>query len=279
MQWQEFENAWMLVPRHPIALVHFLGGAFVGVAPHLTYRWLLERLGRRGYAVIATPFANASLDHWTIAKRVGRQFDCARDWLYESGQLRRRYMPVYGLGHSMGCKLHLILATEDHRDRVGTAFISFNNFSARRAIPLADRFVPLVAPLLDSVARSIPGRVPEAAADAGEFAPTPDETEQIAARVYPVRRNLLIRFRNDDLDQSGRIYRLLEPRFAGSLTLKTLPGNHLTPLGQDVNWRPATGSFGPVDALGQWVKQEFFYRDLERLYRELALWLDPTRPL
>jgi hypothetical protein len=282
MQWQERDGVWTLVPPRPVALIHFLGGALVAAAPHLTYRWLLEKLARRGYGIIATPFLNGSLDHWTIAGAVGESFERSRRWLYETGQVRRRYLPVYGLGHSMGCKLHLLLASEGAAgDRAGIVFISFNNFSARRAVPLGDRFAPLLESVVDSVARSIPGSVPADFLDGSnrEFTPTPDETEAIAARLYPIRRNLLIRFRNDDLDQSGRIYRQLEPRFAGSLTLKTLPGNHLTPLGQDVNWRPVGGNFSPVDALGQWVKQEFFYRDLERLYQEIARWLDPTRPL
>lgn len=40
----------------PKALVHFLGGAFVGAAPHLTYNYLLSGLAEMGFLVVATPY-------------------------------------------------------------------------------------------------------------------------------------------------------------------------------------------------------------------------------
>lgn len=40
----------------PRALLHFLGGAFVGAAPHLTYNYLLSGLAEMGYLVVATPY-------------------------------------------------------------------------------------------------------------------------------------------------------------------------------------------------------------------------------
>src|SRR3712207_8300559 len=39
-------SSWVLIPPRPKGIVHFLGGAFVATAPHVTYRWLLEQLGR-----------------------------------------------------------------------------------------------------------------------------------------------------------------------------------------------------------------------------------------
>lgn len=40
------QGAWVLRPRNSkaIAVVHFIGGIFVGAAPQLTYRFFLERL-------------------------------------------------------------------------------------------------------------------------------------------------------------------------------------------------------------------------------------------
>jgi hypothetical protein len=61
------------------------------------------------------------------------------------------------------------------------------------------------------------------------------------------------------------------------VAVQTLPGNHLTPLGQDVNWK-AGQSFTPFDAIGQWMKQEV-YRDLNHLNREILRWLDPFSPV
>ena len=63
--WRELEECWVLRPpadTAPRALVHFTGGAFVGAAPQLAYRPLLEALAVRGALVVATPYAT-SMDH------------------------------------------------------------------------------------------------------------------------------------------------------------------------------------------------------------------------
>lgn len=51
--WIEIEGNWVLRPLDGSAtsVVHFLGGAFVGAAPQLTYRLLLESLAARGIMV------------------------------------------------------------------------------------------------------------------------------------------------------------------------------------------------------------------------------------
>ncbi len=53
-----------------------------------------------------------------------------------------------------------------------------------------------------------------------------------------------------------------------------LQGNHLTPLGQDIEWQVGE-IFTPFDAVGQWVKQNFS-RDLYGLEKEISRWLNPT---
>ena len=44
-----YQGAWVLKPKNskPRAVVHFVGGIFVGAAPQLTYRLFLERLSER----------------------------------------------------------------------------------------------------------------------------------------------------------------------------------------------------------------------------------------
>lgn len=52
--WMEVEGAWVLYPpsnRAPEAVVHFLGGAFVGAAPQISYRLFLEALSNRNILV------------------------------------------------------------------------------------------------------------------------------------------------------------------------------------------------------------------------------------
>jgi hypothetical protein len=79
MDWLSISGNWVLIPPRPQAIVHFLGGAFVATAPHLTYRWLLEELAYQGYAIVATPFIN-TLDHTAITQEV---FEIFEDGLYD----------------------------------------------------------------------------------------------------------------------------------------------------------------------------------------------------
>jgi hypothetical protein len=251
MDWKEIKGNWVIVPPNPIGIVHFLGGAFVATAPHLTYRWLLEQLAAKGYVVIATPFLN-TLDHWAIAKTVLLDFERTLLRLQESGELRKLYLPIYGMGHSMGCKLHLLIGSLLGVERAGNILISFNNYAAKDAIPLIEQFNSPMAI---------------------EFTPTPLETNQILQNIYHIRRNLLIKFSNDTLDQSATLTKILQDRFLEMVTIQTLPGTHTTPLGQEISWQPR-GAFTPLDALGQWFRQEI-YRDLNELKRTLLLWLNP----
>jgi hypothetical protein len=251
MNWKEIRGNWVLVPRNPIGIIHFLGGAFVATLPHLTYRWLLEHLANQGYVVIATPFVN-TLDHIAIAESVLLNFERTRERLQDSGELRKLYLPTYGVGHSMGCKLHLLIGSLFPVQRAGNILISFNNFAANEAIPLVEQLNSTLAI---------------------EFTPTPAQTNQIVRESYRIRRNLLIKFNKDTLDQSLTLTPILQQLFPDMVTIQTLSGTHTTPLGQDITWKPGT-AFSPFDALGQWLKQEV-YRDLNTLKQILVLWLNP----
>lgn len=253
MIWQEISGNWVLVPPRPIAIVHFLGGAFVATAPQVTYRSLLEQLADQGYAIVATPFVN-TLDHTTIARQVLQTFNFALGHL-QTEVFKKRYLPIYGVGHSMGCKLHLLIGSLFSVERAGNILISFNNFPARRSIPFVEQFTQF------------------SSAFAVEFTPSPEETNHLIEKQYQVRRNLLIKFTTDDIDQTNSLTEVLEKRFPTMTTVRTLKGNHLTPLGQDVKWQ--TGSaFTPFDAIGQFIRQEV-YRDFDQLKRSVLLWLDP----
>lgn len=251
MDWQEISGNWVVIPRRPKGIVHFLGGAFVAAAPQVTYRWLLEQLASQGYAVVATPFVN-TLDHTAIAQSVLRSFEFTIGELQATGALRKRYLPTYGVGHSMGCKLHLLIGSLFSVERSGNILISFNNYAAGEAIPMVQQFNPTFAI---------------------EFTPSPLETNQLVQERYHVRRNLLIKFTNDTIDQSAMLSPILKQRFPDMVTLRTLPGTHTTPLGQDIYWQPGA-NFTPFDAFGQWFKQEI-YRDLNQLKHTLVSWLNP----
>lgn len=255
MDWKDILGNWVLIPPRPIGIIHFLGGAFIAAAPHITYRWLLEQLGRQGYAIIATPFLN-TFDHIAIARDVLNRFETTLDRLKMTTVLSKRYLPIYGIGHSMGCKLHLLIGSLFSVERAGNILISFNNYPVSQAVPLVEQFKLTFNPSFSL-----------------EFTPSPLETNQLIAQEYEIRRNLLIQFTNDTLDQTLSLSSILQKRFPNLVAVQMLPGNHITPLGQDIDWK--TGDiFTAWDALGQWMKQEV-YRDLHRLKQEILRWLNP----
>jgi len=258
VEWRELAGCWTLVPSQPLAVVHFLGGAFVAAAPQLTYRWLLEQLAAAGYAIVATPFSNASLDHGQLARDALNRFETAFARLQATPPFAGRSLPVYGLGHSMGCKLHLLIGCLNAVTRAGNIFMAYNNYPARRAIPLLDRLD--LAPVT-----------------AFEFVPSPAETLEVARADYAIRRTLLVRFRNDEIDQTLQLLPVLKARPDSLASAVVLPGNHTTPCSQDFDWQTGD-TFTPVDGIAQWVKQEFS-RDLKRLQQELLRWLDPAGAL
>jgi Protein of unknown function (DUF1350) len=257
-EWQDIQGSWVLVPPKPIAIVHFLGGAFIAAAPQVTYRWLLEELAQRGYLIIATPFVN-TFDHSTIAEDVLGRFERTRRELARTQIRDAATLPVYGLGHSMGCKLHLLIGSEFEVDRRGNLLMAFNNFAASKSIPLLDKVVPAFNQFAQSNLDL-------------EFIPSPEATLSLVRRQYGIDRNLLIKFRADDLDQTRALSEVLDQKFPQTTAISRLAGNHLTPVGQDVRLQQIGGDFSPIDAVGQWMKQSFF-RDLNILRDELLAWI------
>jgi Protein of unknown function (DUF1350) len=276
MEWQEVHGNWILVPPKPLAIAHFLGGAFVAAAPQVTYRALLEFLASQGFAIVATPFVN-TFDHAAIAHRVMRNSNLAFDYL--ETKVIRRHLPIYGIGHSMGCKLHVLIGSLYPQERAGNILISFNNYPAKRSIPMLEQMTQFsqgASQFASQWASQFPSQtLPQfVAPDLNvEFTPSPEETSDLIATQYQVRRNLLVKFRNDDIDQTRSLHTALMERFPKLTSVQLLKGSHTTPLGQDVNWK--TTEFSPLDAIGQFVRQEV-YRDLNQLQKTILLWLDPA---
>ncbi|WP_088892633.1 DUF1350 family protein [Leptolyngbya ohadii] len=279
MEWQELYGNWVLIPPQPIAIIHFLGGAFVATAPQLTYRTLLEFLANQGYAIVATPFVN-TLDHTTIAQRTLRIGNLGIEHLQTD--ILQEELPVYGMGHSMGCKVHLLIGSLYPQERAGNILISFNNYPARRSIPMLEQFSELskvgsqwITQFTNQLSTQFKDlSLPQLANFDVEFTPSPEETNRLIAEHYQVKRNLLVKFNSDDIDQTKPLTLALNDRFPETTYLKILRGNHLTPCGQDIQWQ--TGKeFTPFDAIGQFFRQELT-RDLNQLKRTLLYWLDPV---
>jgi hypothetical protein len=129
----------------PRAVIHFLGGALVGKAPHITYRFLLEKLADEGFLIVATPY-DLSFDHLVTCDDVLTKFENV------APTLARQYgaLPVVGIGHSCGALLQVLISCLfPDTPRAANALLSFNNKPVSEAVPFFEDFF---APVFSSLA-------------------------------------------------------------------------------------------------------------------------------
>jgi allophanate hydrolase subunit 1 len=233
VRWQQCGSLWVLEP-HPNGeqrqdrSIAFIGGSYLAAAPQLSYRRLLEALAQQGWRVLAWSYV-PGFDHQAQANEAWRAFRSA-------GPTSLR------LGHSLGCKLHL-LAPDGGRGCNGLVALSFNNFSAERSVPL-----------LAELGQQLNFR--------SEFSPSPEETLRQVAGSYRQSRNLLVRFDRDGIDQSSRLLGVLQARAGDNSELLELPGDHLT---------PASGGLRR-QVLGAWADDPRRQRAVERLAGAITRW-------
>ena len=230
MSWRQRGSLWTLQPPDPIGRVDVIGGSYRAATPQLSYRRLLEALARQGLAVWAWSYV-PGFDHQAQANEAWRAFRAERCGL-----------PVLRLGHSLGCKLHL-LAPDNGRGCSGLAALSFNNFSAERSVPLLADLGPRLG-------------------ISSEFSPSPEETLRLVGRDYRQPRNLLVRFNRDGIDQSPRLLAQLQQRPGDASSLVELPGDHLTPASAGLR----------QNLLGRWADDPARQRQIDRLAQLISDW-------
>lgn len=149
-RWEELHGNYILRPpidTPPRALIHFLGGALLGAAPQLSYRYMLERLSSRGYLIVATPY-QLSFDHLTTCDEIVGRFELV------APELAKQYgaVPVVGVGHSCGSLLHMLITSLfPDTPRAANALISYNNRGVGEAVPF---FEELIVPLFSDKDRN-----------------------------------------------------------------------------------------------------------------------------
>jgi hypothetical protein len=207
-RWRSRGDLWLLDAVEPAGgsapapVLEFIGGSYLAASPQLSYRRLLEGLAGLGWQVRAWSYV-PGFDHQQQANAAWRSFRALRQ-LQEGSEA-----PILRLGHSLGCKLHL-LAPDGGRACRGLAALSFNNFSAERSVPL-----------LAEMGQQFGFR--------SEFSPSPAETLRQVECNYRQHRNLLVRFSGDRIDQSSRLLAVLRARSGDASELLELPGDHLSP--------------------------------------------------
>ena len=177
-EWEELHGNYLLRPAtqtQPRALIHFLGGALVGAAPDISYRYVLERLAERGFLIVATPYT-LSFDYIaTCDDIIGRFEKIAPDLARQFGPV-----PVVGVGHSCGALLQLLITTLfPDTPRAANALMSYNNKGVKEAVPL---FEEVFTPLFTSLAQN--GTIlTEFGGDGGDYPPSVVELLNIGLRL------------------------------------------------------------------------------------------------
>lgn len=241
MAWRQRGELWELEPDGDTprrGLIEFIGGSYLAATPQLSYRRLLDTLASHGWLLRAWSYV-PGFDHQAQANEAWRQFRQARS---PRDRLDPGEGPLLRLGHSLGCKLHL-LAPDAGRGCDALVALAFNNFSAERSVPL-----------LAELGQQFSFR--------SEFSPSPAETLALVRRSYRQPRNLLVRFSRDSLDQSRRLLAALQERREDHSELLELPGDHLTPSSAGLRRQ----------LLGDWADDPERRRRLERIAAAIDGW-------
>ena len=193
-------------PTRPIGLIEIIGGSYISIKPELVYKKLISELFQKNFAIHTWSYI-PNFDHQIQANQAWKQFRFSRKILKKKVGI---FSKTIRLGHSLGCKLHL-LAPDGGRNCNGLVAISFNNFRAGKSIPM-----------LKKMSEKLNFQT--------EFSPSPLEALSLIKEHYDQKNNLLIRFKNDNLDQSNILLKSLREREVDKSKIIELNGNHLTPV-------------------------------------------------
>ncbi|KAG2390139.1 uncharacterized protein HKW66_Vig0224550 [Vigna angularis] len=136
----------------PRAIIKFLGGAFIGAVPEVTYGYLIEFLAKEGFLVVVVPY-NVTFDHSQAAKQVYERFQACLSTILTSGlpqanlsPAQLKDLPLFSVGHSNGALLQLLIGSLFSENiPKANAVISYNNRPATEAVPYFEQLGPAVS--------------------------------------------------------------------------------------------------------------------------------------
>ncbi|XP_078428231.1 initiation factor 4F subunit (DUF1350) isoform X2 [Wolffia australiana] len=137
--------------RKPIAVIMFLGGAFIGAVPEVTYSYLIEMLAKEGFLIVSVPY-KVTFDHSVVAREVYEKFHACFERLSSSGvpdsdlsAADLTDLPLYSVGHSNGALLQMLVGSYfSEKIPKANVIVSFNNKPASVAVPYFEQLGPLV---------------------------------------------------------------------------------------------------------------------------------------
>ena len=225
-------------PSRPVGLVEIIGGSYISIKPEITYKRLISGLLRKNFAVHSWSYI-PNFDHQIQANQAWKQFRLSRNILKKRVGLIPK---VIRLGHSLGCKLHL-LAPDGGRNCNGLVAISFNNFKADKSIPM-----------LRKMSQRLNFQT--------EFSPSPSETLNLIKEHYEQINNLLVRFKDDKLDQNNLLLKSLTERDLDKSEIMQLAGSHLTPVSLGLREKLLKSNY----------QSSLKYKKIDLIVNQITLW-------
>ncbi|CAA0812023.1 Protein of unknown function (DUF1350 [Striga hermonthica] len=147
--------------RKPKALIKFLGGAFIGAVPEVTYRYFLELMASEGYLIISVPY-NVTFNHEQVSREIYNRFHACLDSILVNGLPENGIsgaeiadLPFYSVGHSNGALIQVLVGSYFcEKIPKANAVISYNNKSASEAVPYFEQFGPVVNQMMPVIETS-----------------------------------------------------------------------------------------------------------------------------
>jgi len=218
-------------PSNPKKIVEFIGGSYLATRPDFAYKRFIENLLKKNYAVHAYRYV-PQFDHQEISFKAWKDFKSCKEVLFKR---LSKELKIVRVGHSLGCKLHLI-SPDGGRNCEKFISISFNNFSANKSIPL-----------LKNISKKLDFRT--------EFSPSPKRTLKIINDTYIQNKNLLIKFDDDKLDQTESLLSALKLRSNDKSKGLLMKGSHTLIASAGLR----------EDLLGEWADDDLKRKTIERI--------------
>ena len=218
-------------PSNPKKIIEFIGGSYLATRPDFSYKRFIEYLVKNNYAVHAYRYI-PQFDHQVISSNAWKDFKSCKEVL--SKRISKELQTVR-VGHSLGCKLHLI-SPDGGRNCEKFISISFNNFSANNSIPL-----------LKNISQKFEFK--------SEFSPSPNRTLKIINNTYIQNKNLLIKFDSDNLDQTETLLSTLKLRENDRSQGLLMKGSHTLIASAGLR----------EDLLGEWADDNLKRKTIEKI--------------
>jgi len=218
-------------PSNPKKIVEFIGGSYLATRPDFAYKRFIENLLKKNYAVHAYRYI-PQFDHQQISFNAWKDFKSCKKILFKR---LSKELETVRVGHSLGCKLHLI-SPDGGRNCEKFISISFNNFSANNSIPF-----------LKNISQKFEFR--------SEFSPSPNKTLKIINNTYIQNKNLLIKFDSDSLDQTESLLSTLKLRENDKSKGLIMKGTHTLIASAGLR----------EDLLGEWADDDLKRKTIEKV--------------